>query len=421
MPIIPGLARIDKLLQLLHLPLTFRTIHVSGTNGKGSIVSYLSSILSTSLIPTGRFTSPYLRYRWDSIAINNKSIDEDVFLKWEDKVNGINKEFKIGASEFEVMTAIAFGVFQEQNVEIAIVECGLGGLLDSTNILTGAKDTDKGGVICSVISKIGLDHEGFLGSTLPEIATHKAGIIKYKIPIVVDGSNNAGVLDTITRRANQMEAPITITSPSLKREDILETRFGSISLDSTPLPGSFQASNLSCALTALESVHKYFPSALSKVSRESVLQGIRSVVWEGRLQHLTLERDGKKVTFLLDGAHNGSAAIELGKYVDENIRANGKGVHYVMAFTQGKDLGSILPPLLTTEDRVTVTQFGDIDGMPWIRPQRPEAVAEQMKPFTPNVSVDHNPLSAVFSCVNEDNAVVCGSLYLASLLLRSCM
>ena len=179
-----GLARIGRLLQAT--PQSWRAIHVAGTNGKGSICAYLSAALRSNGLSCGRFTSPHLIDRWDCINVNGRAVSETVFRDVEKAVRQRDQAESLGATEFELLAATAFGVFQREKVEVGVVEVGLGGKLDATNALRHK--------VVTVIAKIGLDHQSFLGNTLEEIALQKAGIMRPGVPCVVDGSNHPSCL-----------------------------------------------------------------------------------------------------------------------------------------------------------------------------------------------------------------------------------
>ena len=176
----PGLERITALMEALGNPQEdYKIVHVTGTNGKGSVTSYISYALFTSGLRVGRFTSPHLQSYTERIQINDGNITEEAFGKLISRVkiavdtiisNGIE-----APTQFEILTAAAFLFFKDQGVDYAVVEVGLGGLLDSTNIVTPK---------VSVITNVTIDHQAYCGDTVEEIARHKAGIIKPKVPVV---------------------------------------------------------------------------------------------------------------------------------------------------------------------------------------------------------------------------------------------
>ncbi|KAK5256123.1 folylpolyglutamate synthase, partial [Exophiala xenobiotica] len=193
-----GLQRISALLNPLFTTypntLPWKAIHIAGTNGKGSIASLISTFLSNSGYSVGRFTSPHLIDRWDCITLNQRVVERERFLAAEAKVRQRSESDNVGASEFELLTATAFELFTDAKVDVAVVECGLGGRLDATNVLR------QGDVLVSVLAKVGLDHTEFLGDTVEKVAREKTGIFKAGVPVVVDGSNTPEVLDVVRER-----------------------------------------------------------------------------------------------------------------------------------------------------------------------------------------------------------------------------
>ena len=200
----PGLQRVEALLERVADPhKKVPTIHIAGTNGKGSTVTYLRCLLQEAGLTVGTFTSPYIEAFNERIAVDGVGIPDDQLIHYVEKyqplVAAMDQQPEIsGITEFETLTAMAFDYFLDQQVDVAVIEVGLGGLLDSTNVvqpmLTG-------------ITTIGLDHTDILGETLEEIAFQKAGIIKHKIPVVT-GRIEDGALQVIDTQAKKQEAPI---------------------------------------------------------------------------------------------------------------------------------------------------------------------------------------------------------------------
>lgn len=445
-----GLRRVTALLGLLGNPhKTWYSIHVAGTNGKGSVCAYLTSVLKSANIRSGRFTSPHLVNRWDSITIDGVSISEAEFNKAESKVRAADTEHGIQATEFELLTAVAFEIFAKQKVTIAVVEVGLGGRLDSTNVLEPPQvhlshsvseefesdsKSQKCGVLATIITKIGLDHQSFLGDTLEKIAYQKAGIIKPGVPCVVDASNEPETLSAVEKIANEVGAPLTKAAPildSLSNTHIIETSsWGPINTNLTPLLGNYQKANLSCSLNALEILRQWFPNQLK--DKSVIENGIRETEWSGRLQWLNIPSVGAAppVKILLDGAHNPQAAEELAQFLDENVRTSAQSgqVNFVIAFTKGKDYGEIINRVIRPGDNVVTTQFGDVDGMPWIRSFSAEDTSNMVKNTIENVNVkavssadlDNSQLEAINQCraTSDSPIVVFGSLYLAGKIIE---
>lgn len=426
-----GLRRVSRLLALLGDPhkANWYAVHVAGTNGKGSVCAYLSSVFSAARIPNGRFTSPHLIDKWDSISINGATVPESVFKEVEKMVRDTDKCHSVGATEFELLTVTAYEIFRREKVRVAVVEVGLGGRLDATNALVSCEDPSSSdfGVIASVITKIGLDHQSFLGSTLGEIAKEKAGIIKPFIPCIVDGSNDEEVLKVVKEVAANNGSQLKIVEPvAVKTSTFIETsNFGVIDASISPLQGKYQAANLGCAANTLSKIAHIFP----ELTREHLLLGIKATQWPGRLQHLDFKLDApvngqETVPILLDGAHNNQAAEPLREYVDSTIRTAEKpNVTFVVAFSQGKDFSSILKQVLHPNDTVIATAFGAVDGMPWVASHTGseiEAVCKKDLSHEGSISTASNIKAAIQKAAQSsaDPIVVFGSLYLASELLR---
>ncbi|KAK3308948.1 Mur ligase [Chaetomium strumarium] len=344
-----GLARVSRLIQ--HTPQTWKAIHVAGTNGKGSICAYLSAMLMSSGLSHARFTSPHLIDRWDCIAVNGKPVAEAVFRDAEDVVKQRDREGRIGATEFELLTATAFEIFHRQKVEYGVVEVGLGGRLDATNVLQQKAAT--------VIAKIGLDHQSFLGNTIEEIALQKAGIMRPGVPCVVDGSNQRSVLQMIEEHAREVGA---------------ELHYPEIADLSEALSGEnlepHQIQNMACAHMAFRLACPEHSAPLTHF-----LPALRNMQWPGRLQRLDIQKlTGRQQEVLLDGAHNPQSAEVLARYVEKHFRAGNQPVTWVLAATQGKDMDGIFGFLLKPGDQVAAVRFGPVDGMPWVKAADPVEV-----------------------------------------------
>ncbi|KAH9906976.1 FolC bifunctional protein [Xylariomycetidae sp. FL2044] len=347
-----GLPRITALLK--HTPQTWKAVHVAGTNGKGSICAYLTAMFRANQISCGRFTSPHLVDRWDGITINDRPIAQHKFLHFENLVKQRNLDHRIGASEFELLTATAFEIFEAERVEYGVIEVGLGGRLDSTNAMKHKEVT--------VIAKIGLDHQNFLGDTIEEIALEKAGIMQKGVPCVVDASNTRSVLDAIEKHAQKVATTVQLVDPSTSW---LVNKFGNTIEE-------HQKQNLACAFTAFSLV---LPQKAE--SEEVLVPAIKNTVWPGRLQSLSLERiSSRKEPVLLDGAHNPQSAEVLSTYVQNHLRTEGMPVTWVLAASDGKDLTQILGVLLQPQDSVAAVEFSPVDRMPWVKPMKTETILD---------------------------------------------
>ncbi|EED23676.1 dihydrofolate synthetase Fol3 [Talaromyces stipitatus ATCC 10500] len=358
-----GLSRISRLVQ--YTAFTWKAIHVAGTNGKGSITSYVSGLLTAAGVRCGRFTSPHLIDRWDCITINDKTVPESLFRQVEEQIKQRNQSLGVDASEFELLTATAFEIFDREHVEIGVVEVGMGGRLDATNILSN--------VLVSVIAKIGRDHEAFLGNSMEAIANEKAGILKDGVPCVVDGTNDAEVLQVIQSRIKELGIDATIATPDIasRRFPRLVSLFNDLDLE------PHQRTNIACATLALQ---KAFEQTQYHLNVDDLVPRLSKIEWPGRLQLLSMRPlINREEPVLIDGAHNGQSANVLAGYVNRKLRRQGVPVTWVIAVSHGKDLSEILQPLMQSGDNAAIVAFGPVDGMPWVKATDTERVAEHIK------------------------------------------
>ena len=245
------------------------TIHIAGTNGKGSTCSMINSILLYKGLKVGIYTSPHLIRFNERIKVNNKEINDEYIISFLKK-NKKNIE-KIKSTFFETTTVMAFSYFYYKKVDIAIIETGLGGRLDSTNVLNPK---------ITVITPISLDHRKILGKTIKEISKEKSGIIKKNIPLIISKQSSFAQLE-IDKKAKKMKVnPIIVNYPKSIKINIEGTTFKYHDhLFSTPLIGKHQALNASIAI---EVCKQY----LKSISNEDINSGLKKTVWPGRLQLL---------------------------------------------------------------------------------------------------------------------------------------
>ena len=402
-----GLTRITRLLR--NTPNAWRAIHVAGTNGKGSVCAYASAMLNAGNIKCGRFTSPHLIDRWDCITIDEKSVDENFFREIEAVVKTTDQSEDIKASEFEILTATAFEIFNREKIDVGVIEVGMGGRNDATNVLEHPAAT--------VITKIGSDHQSFLGGTLEEIAEHKAGIMKEGVKCIADGSNIAGVLDVLKRNATEVGAASLLLIPQdagpasqvwnvLAREEFMD----------------HQQMNVYLAFEAVKEVLSHCYPSLDPLR---LLPSISNVVWPGRLQNLDIRfLAGKERIVLLDGAHNGQSAEVLGTYVDQRLRKQHRPVTWIIAISKGKDVQELLYSLLRSGDHLIAVEFGPVDGMPWVCPEEANSIlvgargldiSNSSQTYTGNIA---QALQLALQLSDGGPLVAAGSLYLVSDILR---
>lgn len=397
-----GLARIQRLMQAT--PQTWKAIHVAGTNGKGSICAYLTAMLRANNITCAKFTSPHMIDRWDCISINDTAISETKFRHFEDLVKKRNDEWQVGASEFELLTATAFEIFEAEKVDVGVVEVGMGGRLDATNVLKQKAVT--------IIAKLGLDHQFFLGNTLAEIALQKAGIMREGVPCVADASNTPSVIDVLRAHSHEVGATLKVVKP-----------------ESSELSQALQVDLEPHQLQNLAVAHEAFRIAYPQLRQTtaSLISSIERISWPGRLQLLNLSSlASRQVKVLLDGAHNPQSAEVLAKYVNKHLRAHSptKPVTWLLAASQGKDLTEIMKLLLRPGDNVAAVEFGPVDGMPWVKPMEAEDILKVVASTTTSAS-QHNSgthiqeaLQWASNTADGGPLVIAGSLYLVSDVLR---
>ncbi|KAF3353649.1 hypothetical protein VDGD_00241 [Verticillium dahliae] len=395
---------------------SWEAIHVAGTNGKGSICTYLSALCQRSNIRNGLFTSPYLVEPRDAIKIDGvpilqrnyaryrQQILDDQALRTAEDGQGDVPTSRVLAplTEFELVTMTAFTAFDDATIDMGIVEVGLGGRLDSTNALRTKKVT--------VIAKIGLDHQKMLGETLPEIAKEKAGIMMANVPCVVDGSNPPEVLEVFRQHALGVGAPLYLTTDY---RDLLEELY-----QSEVMP--HQAQNMACAIAAFRLA---FPEV--KLSVAEALPVMANALHRGRLSWLDVSRhfsSRKDKPFLVDGAHNPQSAGTLSAYVEKHVRQNDEPISWVIAVSNqdGKDAQGMFRTLFRPDDKVACVAFRRRSTMPWVEPVEPLSLAKTIQTLGFTVrnfdegSTPSDTLAEGSSWAVQQNTpvVVTGSLYL---------
>ena len=401
-----GLSRITRLLQ--NTKLSWKAIHVAGTNGKGSLCAYTSAMLYASNVKCGRFTSPHLVDRWDCITINEAVISSAIFREVENTFRAKSQEEGIGASEFEVLTATAFEIFNREHVEVGVVEVGLGGTHDATNVLDNS--------IATVITKIGHDHQEQLGHSIASITKNKAGIMRPHVPCFADGSNVPAVLGLIKQLANRNDTPLVL----IPEEESLQDELAHSLLKLGYMP--FQITNIRLALQAALTTL----TSLGRISEMTLLhEAIAKTVWPGRLQFFNVsDLVQRQENVLLDGAHNPQAAASLGQWVDARLRHDGESVTWLVAISSGKDVNGILKELLRSGDKVIAMKFPPVVGMPWVKPVHPNDIvqaAQSLCSISLAASCSDGMLNALQEAVRvakDGPLVVAGSLYLIAEIFR---
>lgn len=301
-----GLERITELCEKLGNPQNkTKIIHIAGTNGKGSFGAMLSAVLAESGYKIGGFSSPALTDLTDSFRINGKSITDEEFNSVMADIIPICEDMADKPTEFEVLTAAAYELFSRENCDIALIECGMGGETDSTNVVENP--------LLSVITNIALDHTAFLGDTIEEIARCKAGIIKKSRPVLYGGDELA--LDTIRNISQKNGSQLTLVDSD--RVTILESDINGVIYSdkvfgrlNSPLIGTYQRGNLANVLTAVEILR----NEGMNISENAVKSGISQAVWKGRFEVVS-----RNPLVIYDGAHNPDGIVQAAESISTYI------------------------------------------------------------------------------------------------------
>ncbi len=339
-----GLTQIIRILQAIGNPHEeVETIHIGGTNGKGSTAAMIASILQKEGYRVGLYTSPHLVRFTERIKVDGKEIEEEEvadltgWMRERVVVSGITDPFTF----FDFTTAIAFLYFSRRKVDLAVLEAGLGGRLDSTNVVDP---------LLSIITNVTRDHEEILGNTLLKIAGEKAGIIKQGKPLVT-AATQPRVVQFLSRTCREKEAPLYRVGRDFRYEPIGERNFHyegirrklwSLHLG---LSGPHQFVNAATALGATEVLEDLgYP-----VSTEAMVKGLRDVQWPGRLEMVS-----SSPRVLLDGAHNPAGALALRESLEKEFPFD--RLILLVGIMKDKDIRSILQTLAPLADRILLTR-----------------------------------------------------------------
>jgi dihydrofolate synthase len=462
-----------------HLPRYTRpTIHIAGTNGKGSVSAISTSVFTAanSPISVGRFNSPHLVSIYDCITFNNQNITPDDYASAREQVEKTAQEHDLQISNFEVLTLTALLAFEKAAVDIVILEVGMGGRLDATNIIPDEV------VIASVLTAVDLDHQALLGNTVDEIAFQKASIARPGKPFIIGPQSHSSVVDVVQQVASNVHAvlkpalevrerswnhsvdgpepqplsfhPDTFSQPPGTPVEVYLPCFSGSILTIVPLNGAHQLDNTATALSVIDAVVSNsivdLP-ILRHISPEAVSRGVKNVEWKGRLSlhrtPVTILVDGQEQTrnliLLADGAHNRASALTLASYIDGTLSSLPSStiplkLFYILGLSHSppKTPLDVLQPLLPpstpmsrpVEIGVALLEFSSPAGMPWVKPVPPADIAADVRKLVPDadiwmpakgVSLD----GALKWCARqigegEGLVVLAGSLYLVADLYR---
>ena len=367
-----SLVNMKVLLKKLHNPeKNLRCIHVAGTNGKGSVCAMISSILSNAGYKVGMYTSPHLKKFNERIRINNKLSSDKEIAQYYLRV----KKHVTNQTFFEITTAMAFLYFKEKNVDFAVLEIGLGGRLDSTNVITP---------LVSIITTIGMEHTEYLGNTIEKIAYEKAGIIKKNVPVVTATEGKA--LATIKKISNQRNSKLIAVN---NKKINYKLRF----------KGEFQKQNASIAAKAIEILKN---NDKIKITKYNIIDGLKNTKWPGRFQFIAKN-------ILIDSAHNPPGFKTLVKEL-KNIDYN--KLILIVGFSNDKDIKTISQIIKPLADKTIITKSDN---------EKAEKPKIMQKYFKTNSIIINNPKKALKYAkkiaAKNDLILVTGSIFLVGELI----
>jgi dihydrofolate synthase/folylpolyglutamate synthase len=404
----PGLARLSRLLSLAGNPeRAFKAVHIVGTNGKGSTAATLASILSESGYKTALYTSPHLVSFGERLQVNGVSVPR---VKWDKYIEKIEKLINScdylrddRPTYFELITAAAFMIIKDENIDIAVVEAGMGGRLDATNIIKN--------VILTVITPIGIDHIEYLGSSLADIAKEKFAVMRPAVPAIFAGGEPE-VENIFFESAEKSKTPAQVLR-RLCSYGIIQTTLNGTdfyieaecmrNVYHTPLIGSFQADNSALAVTAANAMRCLKNSAFKKIDLSSIYSGVANTCWPGRFELLR-----EKPVLICDGAHNPHG---INRLVETILMMKPKTpVNIVLAMMKDKDTINSLKLFRLLDAVVYCTQ---VPGMERCMPAEELFANAAEAGLKTTCGCYKDPLDAIKKSLSEGSfTVCCGSLYL---------
>lgn len=378
----------------------YPTVHIAGTKGKGSVAAMLASILTAAGYRTGLYTSPHLHTYRERIRIDDRLISEAAVIDWVKQHRGRLETFE-ELTTFEVTTALGFDTFAQENVDIAVIEVGLGGRLDTTNVITP---------VLSVITPISLDHTDILGDTIAQIAHDKAGIIKPGVPAVT-APQPTDAMSAIQRAAEELEASLTVVGRDWTytlTNMHLDGQFVEIQNPMqetlhlwTPLIGMHEAANTAVAVAAVGELRRQWWS----IDSAAIATGLRIVEWPGRTEVL-----GQSPWIIADGAHNGASAQCLLDTVDHLLGQ--RCIVLLFGASLDKKIDDMFDVLLPATHQLIVTQA---DHPRAAEPARLQEIARRYdRSAETSPTVAAALMRAVESAAENDLILVTGSLFVVA-------
>lgn len=343
-----GLTSIQNLMaELGNIQDEIPLVHIGGTNGKGSVGAMLSQVLTEAGYRVGRFCTPDVFVYEDEFQMNGINIEKgrlaQLFTRVKAACEKLVAQGMAHPTRFEVETAAAFLWFYEENCDMALLEVGMGGATDATNLIRKP--------LVSVLTSISMDHIRFLGNSLAEIATVKSGIIKPQVPVVTM-QQKPEAMEVIKKKAEEMQAELIVADitqvQNITQKDgryAFEWKAPGCIPVTLSLCGAFQVENAVCVINALRILQKKYP----KITETVIQQGLSHTIWHGRMEQIGTEPD-----FYLDGAHNEDAVRKLRKTLDEGF--SNRRIVYIMGVLADKDYEKMITMMYQPGDRVyTVT------------------------------------------------------------------
>lgn len=400
--IVPGLENIENLCEKLGNPQDkLSIIHIAGTNGKGSVLAYLSTILQCAGYKCGRYLSPVIFEYREKFQINQRKISQNKLVSYVERVREACEELaaegKNHPTQFEFETALCFLYFLEEKCDVVVLECGMGGRLDATNIIKKP--------LLTVLASVSMDHMKFLGNTLPEIAREKTGIFKPGCPVVTMPQEKE-VMEVVARRAKQLGCPLIVTEAE-KLENIrygMETqkfkykRHKNLAIS---LAGKHQIVNAAAAVEAIEVLNQKGKAGI-QIPDSALERGLLTAKWQGRFEVIA-----KKPLFVADGAHNEDAARKLADSI--RFYFTNRRVIYIMGVLKDKEYEKMIAETYAyAEQIITVTAPDNPRALPALE------LAQAVREYHPNVtaadSLEEAVEMAYLLAEKEDVIISFGSL-----------
>lgn len=398
-----GLERTYKLLEYMGNPeKSLKFIHIAGTNGKGSTTSMITEILMGAGYKVGMYTSPFIEEFEERIQINRNNIPKEKLASLMDEVkSAVDKVIEDGynhPTEFEIITVLMLLYFKKENIDFGVIEVGLGGTLDSTNVITP---------VLQVITSISFDHTNLLGNTLEEIAGEKAGIIKSGIPTVIY-PQKAEALKVIENKCSEMNSKLYIANcDNFKFENVVNEdrpyqllKYNNEVDILLPLLGEHQITNLSVAMTSIEVLNNI---NMTNILLDSIVKSIKNVKWKGRLEVLS-----KNPYVVIDGAHNIQGIETLSRNIKKYFKY--ENLYLILGILADKDVQEMIKVIAPMAKKIYAVTPNSI------RAELAEDLKREIIKYNENCEAYDDYKEAYLTAINDANendfVLASGSLYM---------